>query len=108
MIVSICYTPESTKIPRPEDRYARTPIDSVELVAGRVRVDAEFVADGLRDPEAGGEQSRNKHEVVPHVPLPERDFVAKFMLRAPGVVVARYPFSGGTFGGGSADAWSAT
>jgi MOSC domain-containing protein YiiM len=34
-IVSICYTPESTKNPRPEDHYARTPIKSVELVAGR-------------------------------------------------------------------------
>ena len=35
MIVSICYTPESTKNIRPEDHYARTPIESVELVAGR-------------------------------------------------------------------------
>lgn len=35
MIVSICYTPETTKNIRPEDHYARTPIDSVELIAGR-------------------------------------------------------------------------
>src|SRR5690349_20518690 len=35
MIVSICYTPESTNNPRPQDHYARTPIDSVELIAGR-------------------------------------------------------------------------
>src|SRR3954451_13921228 len=35
MIVSICYTPESTKNIRPEDHYARTPIDKVELIAGR-------------------------------------------------------------------------
>src|SRR5438067_1179186 len=34
-IVSIAYTPESTTNVRPEDRYARVPIESTELVAGR-------------------------------------------------------------------------
>jgi MOSC domain-containing protein YiiM len=34
-IVSIVYTPETADYKRPEDRYARTPIDSVELIAGQ-------------------------------------------------------------------------
>ena len=34
-IVSIVYTPNTTDYQRPEDRYARTPIDSVTLVAGK-------------------------------------------------------------------------
>jgi MOSC domain-containing protein YiiM len=34
MIVSICYTQDTADYKRPEDHYARTPIESTELVAG--------------------------------------------------------------------------